>query len=73
MTFIPKDPNFIIKIDNAGTYTYYGYALPGTATSTAGWRIKRKDTASTVASFLYADGNDEVDNVWDNRSSLSYS
>lgn len=52
------------------TYVYHGLAKPGTATSAAAWRILAEDTSGNI---LYADGDDNFDNVWDNYSSLSYS
>ena len=53
---------------------YFGEAPPGSATSVSIWRI-RKLTYSSGGnpSWLYADGNDKFDNIWDNRASLSYS
>lgn len=54
---------------------YVGYASPGTLTSVAAWRIVKltytvNDNPTAV---LYADGNDGFDNVWDDRTVLSYS
>lgn len=61
------------RVDAASsTVTYIGNAAPGTATSSALWRVKKIDTSSGTA-ITFADGNDLFDNVWDNRASLSYS
>lgn len=64
-----------IRIANDSGITgvqYIGKATPGTATSAAGWQIKRLDeTTGTVITF--ADGDIQFDNVWDDRESLSYS
>lgn len=62
-----------IKVRNAsdGTYKYYGFAAPGTATSSALWRVLREEISTGDLDF--ADGNDDFDNIWDNYSSLSYS
>lgn len=57
----------------SATATYIGETLPGTATSSALWRIKKIDETSNPTTILFADGNDKFDNVWDNRASLSYS
>ena len=53
---------------------YVGLSLPGTATSEAGWQV-RKCTYSTtyLQSILWADGDRNFDNIWDDRVSLSYS
>lgn len=54
--------------------TYRGDALPGTLTSAASWRIQRLTIQSDGdMEVLFADGNDNFDNIWDNRLSLSYS
>ncbi len=54
--------------------TYRGDALPGTATSGALWRIQQMTTQSDGdISIVFADGDDNFDNIWDNRLSLSYS
>lgn len=59
------------KNANDGTYSYVGKAVPGSATSSAVWQIKRiKDTTDDKD---WADGNFVYDNIWDNRTSLSYS
>lgn len=65
--------DFTTYIDEASaTVTYVGKAPIGTATSASGWQIKKIETASTVTSILYADSNNNYDNVWDNRASLTY-
>jgi prepilin-type processing-associated H-X9-DG protein len=52
---------------------YHGWAEPGTATSAAGWRIaKYAWSAGNLVNILWADGNLDFDNVWDDRASLSY-
>ena len=54
--------------------TYRGDALPGTATSSATWRVTRMTMQSDGdTEVLYADGDDLFNNIWDNRLSLSYS
>ena len=54
--------------------TYRGDAVPGTAESTAAWRVTRLTMQDDGdIEVLYADGNDTFDNRWDQRLSLSYS
>jgi hypothetical protein len=63
-------PPMAIKLDQvSSTELYIGEALPGTATSSATWRIKKW----TGTAMLFADGNGDYDNVWDDRIGLSYS
>ena len=42
-------------------------------TSVAEWRIYRYDSEAGTIVLIYADGNQNFDNVWDNRESLIYS
>lgn len=67
--------NYIVRYDDAGSsVTYIGKASPGTATSAASWQISKLDESSSPDfTLLYADGNANFDNIWDNRASLSYS
>jgi hypothetical protein len=66
--------NYALRVDDTTTanVTYIGVAQIGTATSTASWQIKKIDQSSGTA-MTWADADDEYDNVWDNRASLSYS
>ena len=64
--------------EDDGDTLYIGDALPGTATSSATWSIKRvvftEDVGgNTDAVTTWADGNSNRDNIWDNRLSLTYS
>lgn len=60
-----------VQIDEGATYTYIGYAAPGTLTAAATWKIKRMTNASGV--IVWADGDSNFDNVYDDRTSLTYS
>lgn len=64
-----------VQIDEAtGSITYVGYAVIGSATSSASWKIKRLDESGSPELIItWADGNSNYDNIWDNRASLSYS
>ena len=55
--------------------TYIGKAPLGSTTSVAVWQIQKLDeTGSPVTlAITYADGNSNLDNIWDDRLSLSYS
>lgn len=55
---------------NAG-YTYYGVAAVGSSESAAVWRIFREE--ASTGTIIYADGNANFDNIWDNRTGLTYS
>lgn len=54
--------------------TYRGDALPGTSNASASWRIQRLTMQSDGdIELLFEDGNDNFDNIWNNRLSGSYS
>lgn len=53
--------------------TYIGVAESGASTSDAVWKIKVIDETGSDVVTKWADGDSEYDNVWDNRTSLSYS
>lgn len=60
-----------IRVAENGTVTYVGEAIIGALTREAVWRIKRIDETSGVI-ILWADGNENFDNIWDNYASLIY-
>lgn len=63
-----------VDFQDSGNTIYRGEAQPGTATSAASWRIRKLTiNAEGDVSTLWADGDSNMDNVWDNRYSLSYS
>lgn len=63
-----------LKIDDAGGGVFYaGQALPGSTTSEAVWQIQRITLTSGDWDAIFADGDILFDNVWDDRTSLTYS
>jgi len=54
---------------------YQGRAEPGSATSDPVWFIANYlyDSRGNLEAILHADGDNEFNNVWDNRAILSYS
>lgn len=54
---------------------YMGLAKTGSLTSDAVWQIRKftYDGSGNLLTMLYANGNPDYSNVWDNRASLSYS
>jgi hypothetical protein len=57
-----------------GDLEYVGMAEPGTSQASALWRIKKLVYSSgNLVRVLLADGNDNFDNVWNDRASLPYS
>lgn len=62
---------YTTRLDEQATYTYSGKAVPGTPESSALWQIQRYLTVNFSVG-LFADGNANFDNVWDNRNGLTY-
>lgn len=60
------------RIDDGGTILYVGEAEIGALDSAAAWRIKKLDTTGGLT-LLWADGDSNYDNVWDDRTTLNYS
>lgn len=63
--------NVTLRFDAGATYTYIGYAPPGSSENAAVWQIKRMD--NTTFNTLYAGGTDTFTKVWADRAGLSYS
>lgn len=71
LDFASISDNEITYIDEASaSVTYVGTAAISSATSSAVWKIKKLTTSGTVTSILFADGNANYDNVWDDRASI---
>jgi hypothetical protein len=65
-----------VRLSSAGSWMYVGSASAGALESDAVWQIYRFALGTLLvdpADIQHADGNDNFDNVWNNRTSLSYS
>lgn len=55
--------------DVGGNLIYEGWAPCGIATAAAAWAIRKNTmSGSNLAATQWADGNTNMDNVWDNRA-----
>lgn len=68
------DPVQATRIDDTTTanVTYIGKAPVGSLESAGVWQIAKLDETSGLVK-TWADGNGNYDNIWNNRSSLTYS
>jgi len=68
------ETNYATQLDDTSTanVTYVGTAVIGSITSGSVWRIRRLDETSGMV-ITWADGDDSFNNIWDDRTSLSYS
>jgi len=62
---------FTLRYEDTGTYTYVGEANAGSLEASAVWRVKRLTNSSNT--IVWADGDTEFDNVWNDRAGLVYS
>lgn len=51
---------------------YIGAAVPGSASSSAVWLIKKVTVTGGQVSILLANGSSAYNQIWDNRSALTY-
>ena len=69
----PLEDQFKILIDDSTADTYIGYATPSSLSSDPVWQILKLVPTTGLVQLLYAGGNGQYINVWDNRTSLVYS
>lgn len=64
---------YSIRVDDfSSTVTYVGEAPLQSNEASPVWRIKKLETSGTVLTITFADGNQNFDNIWTNRTSLTY-
>lgn len=73
LKYVQGVPNKVLVDTSTSGTTYVGEAVPNSATSSALWRVYKVAVSATSTTVQFADGNDNFDNVWNDRSSLSYS
>ena len=79
ITILEDDLTLAVQVNDDPTndFIYIGEAQPGTLTSAATWRIKRIEFTNPGVDedleTLWADGDAQFDNIWDNHLALSYS
>lgn len=67
------DTIYSIRVDDvSASVTYVGEASLGAPESFPIWRIKKLETIGSLFKITWADGNQAFDNIWDDRSSLTY-
>lgn len=64
-----------LDYDSNGDVLYMGQGETGMLESEPYWQIKKfsYDSSGNLLKIIYADGNENKDNVWNDRASLSYS
>lgn len=62
---------YIDRFEDLEDYMYFGLASSGSAEGSAVWQIRRFNRSADAVEL--ADGDDDFDNVWTSRASLSYS
>ena len=65
--------NYAVLIDESDAVTtYIGQAKLGTSTSEAQWQIQKMVVEGNVTSIKWAEGDDAFNQIWNNRTSLTY-
>lgn len=64
--------DYNVLIETVGTLKYVGSSVPGTALSAAGWKIKRIDLTSDDIPVYWAEGNANLDKVWNDFATYTY-
>ena len=73
VNFTSVDTTFSIRIDQiSDTLLYIGEGNLGADESAPVWSIKKMEQIGSVWRITYADGNQNKDNVWSDRLTLSY-
>jgi hypothetical protein len=74
MGLTPHEINQALRVDDTSTVdvVYLGYSEVGAVDADPVWKIK-KIVTTNGADITFADGDDNYDNVWDDRVSLTYS
>jgi len=64
-----------LEYDGSNFLIYQGWALPGTATDEAKWRIVKLtwNGSGLCTDIQFANGKDSFDSAWDLRATYSYS
>ena len=74
-TISTGDRALIQRFENnaQGQPVYIGKAVPGTATSAASWQIQKITySGNYITQINFAGSSADFDQVWDDRTSLSY-
>jgi hypothetical protein len=71
---LEKKKNWTTYVDSTSEANtiYVGLAEPTSTTSDAAWQIQKVDTSSGVT-ITWANGDDSFTNIWDERTSYTYS
>jgi hypothetical protein len=64
---------FISNFDDQGAgTTYTGYALRGASNAAASWFIMKSVLSAGITTIRFASAPYVMDQIWDNRASLTY-
>ncbi len=74
--FLPT-PVYAVEFDDTESCRFYiGEATTGSPTTSAVWRIRllteKTGTNDGDLNIIFADGDQEFDNIWDNRGTINF-
>jgi YD repeat-containing protein len=74
---VENQNNYVTNLDydSYGNLIYMGKAIIGSTTNASSWQIKKLtyDALNNLTKISWAGGNESFKNIWDNRTTLSYS
>lgn len=73
LKYVQDVPLKTIIDEASATITYIGEAVPSATVSQPLWRIKKIDSTTNPTTIYFADADDDFDNVWNDRATLTYS
>ena len=77
-TVSSADFTVALDYDNNGNLLYQGWAAPGSAKTSALWKIKKYVVGLRSGTYVtldeqWANGSNDQTNIWNDRASLGYS
>jgi hypothetical protein len=65
--------SYTVRLDKvSSSLTYIGYAVPGSSESASVWMIRRLSKSGNVTTIDFADSDSQFNNIWANRTGLTY-
>lgn len=72
-SFASVDSQYSTLVDLvSSSLIYLGEAIPGSLSSSPSWLIKKIVISGSSISILCANGSGDYDQIWDDRSALTY-
>lgn len=73
------DESYVADLNGGSDKIYEGWARPGTATSSTGWKIVKNTYSTNIKTRTqypqnsFSKASNDYEFIWDNRAALTYS